>query len=476
MNVSIIMKTVRISKDGKLINVSVTVSPVKDKSGKIVGASSIKRDISKQKQLEEALQMGQEELEVQAEELEVQNQELRENYGALQKSEEMSSRLAAIVESSDNAIISKSLDGMITSWNSGAERMFGYSAGEVMGKNVSILVPPGHIDEIPGILERIKNGELVDHYETVRMCKDGKLIDVSVTVSPIKNKSGKIVGASSIKRDITAQKHYEKLLQIKQEELEVQAEELEVQNEEIISNNNEIQDAKMQAELFLDLMGHDISNMHQIAMGQLELAQDIMGENGKLERDEKEFIDTSIEVLRRSAMLVENVRKLQKVRSGDLKFEPIDVCKLIANVIDENSLGSGSISISYSSNNGYFVRANPLLKDVFANIIGNSIKHSKGTASIKVEVNGVNENGNTLCCISVEDDGPGIPDEMKEKVFHRFNRGQTKVKGTGLGLYIVKTLVDSFGGQVKIENRIPGDYTKGSKFLVYLPVAEEAHV
>ena len=115
--------------------------------------------------IEHEMQEKQEELEVQAEELEVQNQELRENYTALHRSEELSSRLAAIVESSDDAIISKSLDGMITSWNAGAEKMFGYSASEVMGKNVSILVPPGHIDEIPGILNKIKNGERVDHYE-----------------------------------------------------------------------------------------------------------------------------------------------------------------------------------------------------------------------------------------------------------------------------------------------------------------------
>ena len=186
------------------------------------------------------------------------------------------------------------------SWNASAERMFGYSADEVIGKNVSLLVPPGHDDEIPGILVRIKNGLRVEHLETVRMGKEGKLIDVSITISPIKNKSGMIIGASSIKRDITERKISEAALQQKREELEVQAEELEVQNEEIITNNNEIQDAKMQAELFLDLMGHDISNMHQIAMGQLELAQVIMGENGRLEQDNEELIDTSVSVLKRS--------------------------------------------------------------------------------------------------------------------------------------------------------------------------------
>jgi PAS domain S-box-containing protein len=469
-------ETVRMRKDGTLVEVSVTVSPVKDKAGTVVGASSIKRDISKEKHLEKALQVRQEELEVQAEELEVQNQELRENNDALQRSEAINSFFTAIIESSDDAIISKSLDGSIMSWNASAERMFGYTADEVIGKNVSLLVPPGHDDEIPGILGRIKNGLCVEHLETVRMSKEGKLIDVSITISPIKNKSGMIIGASSIKRDITERKRSEEALQQKQEELEVQAEELEVQNEEIITNNNEIQDAKMQAELFLDLMGHDISNMHQIAMGQLELAQVIMGENGRLEQDNKELIDTSVSVLKRSAQLVENVRKLQKIRAGDFKLESIDVCRLIADVVEENSLGYGKINVISHPGNTYFVRANPLLKDVFTNIIGNAIKHSKGKASISVDVNKIDKNGHTLCLISIEDDGPGIPDELKEKIFHRFNRGQTDVKGTGLGLYLVKTMINNFGGQVKVENRIPGDYKLGSRFQVYLPVAEDKNV
>jgi PAS domain S-box-containing protein len=469
-------ETVRMRKDGTLVEVSVTVSPVKDKAGTVVGASSIKRDISKEKHLEKALQVRQEELEVQAEELEVQNQELRENNDALQRSEAINSFFTAIIESSDDAIISKSLDGSIMSWNASAERMFGYTADEVIGKNVSLLVPPGHDDEIPGILGRIKNGLCVEHLETVRMSKEGKLIDVSITISPIKNKSGMIIGASSIKRDITERKRSEEALQQKQEELEVQAEELEVQNEEIITNNNEIQDAKMQAELFLDLMGHDISNMHQIAMGQLELAQVIMGENGRLEQDNKELIDTSVSVLKRSAQLVENVRKLQKIRAGDFKLESIDVCRLIADVVEENSLGYGKINVISHPGNTYFVRANPLLKDVFTNIIGNAIKHSKGKASISVDVNKIDKNGHTLCLISIEDDGPGIPDELKEKIFHRFNRGQTDVKGTGLGLYLVRTMIHNFGGQVKVENRIPGDYKLGSRFLVYLPVAEDKNV
>lgn len=113
--------------------------------------------------------------------------------------------LASIVESSDDAIITKTSNGIITSWNSGAESIYGFSAEEAVGRPISILIPPGHVDEVPGILERIKRGEGIHHYETVRRRKDGRVIHVSVSISPVKNKQGKIIGASTIARDITAE-------------------------------------------------------------------------------------------------------------------------------------------------------------------------------------------------------------------------------------------------------------------------------
>ncbi|HEX4389440.1 MAG TPA: PAS domain S-box protein [Steroidobacteraceae bacterium] len=133
-----------------------------------------------------------------------------EEVGARKLSEEVRNRLAAVVESSDDAIISKTLEGVITSWNRGAERLFGYTASEVLGKPVTILIPPDHLDEEPAILERLKRGERIDHYETVRMRKDGTLLEVALTVSPIRDGEGKLVGASKISRDISLQKRIEK--------------------------------------------------------------------------------------------------------------------------------------------------------------------------------------------------------------------------------------------------------------------------
>jgi PAS domain S-box-containing protein len=167
-------ETVRRRKDGGLIDVSLTVSPVRNAQGKIIGASKIARDITKRK---------------------------REIDAALM--------LASIVETSDDAIISKTLDGIIMSWNKGAERIFGYMAEEIIGKSIKVLIPREYHAEEDTILERIRHGQRIEHYETIRQRKHGSLINVSLTVSPVADPQGKIVGASKIARDITERKRTE---------------------------------------------------------------------------------------------------------------------------------------------------------------------------------------------------------------------------------------------------------------------------
>ncbi len=411
---------------------------------------------------DEELQLQKEELQAQNEELEVQkadleehnkdlkvnNEELAKLTKTLRESEELNLRLASIVESSEDAIIGKTLDGVITNWNAAAERMFGYSAGEVIGKNMSILVPPGYPNEIPNILEKIKYGIHIEHYETVRMKKDGKLIDVSVSISPIKDKKGKIIGASSIKRDITENKRAE----------------------------TELKEAKQQAELYLDLMSHDISNMHQIAMGQLELANEIIGEEGGLKIEEKELLEMPLEILNRSARLIENVRNLQKLRKGEFKEEIIDLNDLLSNIVKEYEFMMPAHAIGFRDNGPRCVMANKLLRDVFSNLVGNAIKHSKGNGiNIDLKLENASENGKNYYKVSVEDNGPGVPDDIKDKVFNRLQRGQTKTRGLGLGLYLVKSLVDSYHGKVWVEDRVEGDHTKGSRFVVLLPAMEDSN-
>jgi PAS domain S-box-containing protein len=157
-----------------LVDVSVAVSPICTRDGEVVGVSVVGREISERKRTEEALQ-----------------------------------RLAAIVDSSDDAIIGKTLDTTIVSWNRGAERIYGYTAAEVIGRPISVLLPPGSEDEVPAIMERLRHGEKVEHFETKRRRKDGTVIDVSVTVSLIKACGGRIIGASAVARDITERKQAE---------------------------------------------------------------------------------------------------------------------------------------------------------------------------------------------------------------------------------------------------------------------------
>jgi PAS domain S-box-containing protein len=180
--------------DGSRVTVSVYIDPIRDKDGKIVGATNFFHDITQQKQSERALSL-----------------------------------LAAIVDSSDDAIVSKSLEGVITSWNQGAERIFGYSPKEAIGQHITLIVPADRRDEEATILDRLKRGERVDHFETVRVSKGGKALDVSLTISPVKDAIGRVVGASKVARDITEKKRVERALHESEERFRVLAAGLETQ-------------------------------------------------------------------------------------------------------------------------------------------------------------------------------------------------------------------------------------------------------
>jgi PAS domain S-box-containing protein len=178
-------ETVRQTKDGRRIPILLTVSPIRDSDGRIVGASKVARDISER-----------------------------------QQSEQLRARLAAIVDSSDDAIVGETLDGVITSWNRAAERLFGYSAAEAIGQHIFMIIPPDRRQEEIEVLARIRRGEKIDHFETRRQAKDGRHVSVSLTVSPIREAQGLIVGASKIARDITERARAQEELRRAHEELE----------------------------------------------------------------------------------------------------------------------------------------------------------------------------------------------------------------------------------------------------------------
>ena len=227
----------------------------------------------------------------------------------------------------------------------------------------------------------------------------------------------------------------------------------------------ELKAAKLQAELYLDLMGHDINNMHQIALGYLELAREMNGDDAG-----NEFIDKPVEVLQRSTRLIRNVRKLQQLQEGRLPIRMVDVCAVLTDVRREfGSVPGKNITLNINGGKDCHVLANELLHDVFANLVSNAIKHTGDRAEIVICLDERAENGSCNCRVTVEDNGPGIPDNFKARVFNRMLKGTDKEKGMGLGLYLVKSLVESYGGRVWAGDRVHGDYTKGAKFTVLLP-------
>ncbi len=226
--------------------------------------------------------------------------------------------------------------------------------------------------------------------------------------------------------------------------------------------------AQAQAELYLDLMGHDISNLNQIALGYLELAQD----NLKLDADHKELIGKPVDALNSSTRLINNVRKLQRATERRTDASLVDISALLSSIREEYSTSAGkSVTINYDPKPGSMVYADELLAEVFSNLVNNSIKHSPGPITINLNVDRHTEGEKEYYVVSVEDNGPGVPDSIKGILFSRLTKGRPAAAGRGLGLYLVRTLVNTYGGKVWVEDKTPGDHTNGSRFLVMLPAA-----
>jgi len=262
-------------------------------------------------------------------------------------------------------------------------------------------------------------------------------------VFPLVNDEGKITGIIEHVRDIDERKRAE----------------------------DELAGARARAELYLDLMGHDINNINQVCMGFLELALD----TSSMDEGGRQLVEKSIQALKDSSRLIDRVRKLQKASTGELRNFEVDLGETLDRVVSYyERVRDGAAEIDYEPVAGYRVMANELLYDVFSNIMENAIKHSGKKPHIKVRVEEGSEEGRRFYKVIVEDDGPGIPDGVKDKIFTRLRRGETKAEGKGLGLYLVKTLVEGYKGRVWAEDRVPGDHTKGARLVVMLP-ALDAH-
>ena len=293
-------------------------------------------------------------------------------------------------------------------------------------------------------LQKLFSGELSSLVmETELVRKDHRKVVYEIGMRRVQFKNTPYIVA--VARDITARKDAEK----------------------------ELLKANAQAELYLDLMGHDINNMNQAAMGFLELALEKLHATCPQCHDDDELINQAIEDLRNSSMLINNVRKLRKARSGAFKPKEIGLTALLQDIkIKLVETPGRKVKINIESLTECKVCASELIEDVFTNVVYNAIKHSSGPIEIGIKLTTEQVNGKSYCRVSIEDNGPGIPEKKMLGLFDIRQRGKARISGKGLGLYIVKTIIDDFQGQVWVENRVPEDYRKGSRFVIRLPSVE----
>lgn len=353
-------------------------------------------------------------------------------------------RLAAIVESSEDAIISKNLDGIITSWNTGAERLFGYTADEIVGEPISRLMPPEHRNDMVDILGKIERGQRVEHFETVRLKKDGTSIPVSLSVSPIRDSTGRIIGAAKIARDISDQKAHlaerERLFRDAQEAAKVREE-------------------------FLSVAGHEMRTPLTSLQFLLHTIQKRI-ETGQPEKAVEGLVRARAQLQRLSA-LTEELLDVTRITAGRMTLEPeeVDLAELAGEVADqqrESAARSGS-EIRFEATSpvtGLWDRSR--LEQVMTNLLSNAVKFGGGKP-ITVRV----ASDRDRAALTVRDEGIGISSEDQARIFERFERAVSKQSygGLGLGLWIAHEIVAAHGGRLRVESR-PGE---GSTFHVELP-------
>ena len=357
--------------------------------------------------------------------------------------------LSALIESADDAIISKTLEGIITSWNKGAERIFGYTADEVIGKPVTILIPPGQEDEEPAILARLRAGERIEHYETIRVRKDGTRIHISLTVSPIKGPKGDIIGASKIARDITEQ---------------IQA------HKELDAAYRQAEESSRLKEEFLATISHELRTPLSAILGWARMLR--LGQLSK--ENAAKALDTIERNARAQAQLIDDLLDVSRIVTGKLRMDvrPSDPSTFIDAAVDavrpaaeakgvrmQKVMDTGLISIP-----GDPVR----LQQVIWNLLSNAIKFTPRGGRVQIR----SERVNSHLEIVVSDTGQGISPDFLPHVFDRFRQADQKTSrqhgGMGLGLAIVRHLVELHGGNVSAASDGEG---KGSTFIVRLPIS-----
>jgi PAS domain S-box-containing protein len=365
-------------------------------------------------------------------------------------------RLAAIVDSSDDVIVSKTLDGVITSWNRAAELMFGWTAAEAVGRHITLIIPRDRWAEEDEVRARLRQGERIDHFETRRISKEGRLVDVSITVSPVRDSHGRIVGASKIARDITERRRIEaELTGVLQREQEAR---------------REAEAANRAKDDFLATLSHELRTPINAILGWAQVL------NGG--QHDAATVTRALEIIarnaRQQARLIEDLLDLSAIVSGRvrLNLRPINLATVLRAALEtirpEAETKKIVIAASLDPTVG-IVQGDPeRLQQVFWNLLSNAVKFTAMGGRIEVDL--ARSNGRVQ--VTVSDSGIGIRPDLLPVIFDRFRQADASVArahgGLGLGLAIVKQLVELHDGSVEVTS--PGE-GQGTTFTVSLPVA-----
>ncbi|MGZ3873035.1 MAG: CHASE3 domain-containing protein [Mucilaginibacter sp.] len=381
---------------------------------------------------EEETQALNEELVAINEELASINEELRAANDELRAADERSAKLAAIVESSDDAIIGKNLDGIITAWNRGARQIFGYNEEEMIGQSILKLIPENLQQEEPGILARLRKGEKIDHYETVRRTQDGRLINVSLTISPIHNKEGQVTGVSKIARDITEQKQDEQ-------------------------RKND----------FIGMASHELKTPLTTITALIQVLQQRYKDNS--DAFLPQALNKANVQTRKMSSLITGFLNISRLESGKLEINKteFDLVALIAEQVDEIRLTVASHSFDFHPTGPIPVRADQdKIGSVISNLLSNAVKYSPKGKQVFI---GVEKKADEVE-VSIRDEGMGIRPEDLPQIFDRYYRAGSEhtkhIAGFGVGLYLCAEIIKRHDGRIRAES----EKGTGSTFFFTLPI------
>jgi PAS domain S-box-containing protein len=367
----------------------------------------------------------------------------------------LQARLAAIIASSDDAIVGKDLNGIVQSWNASAERIFGFTAEEMIGQPITRIIPDDRLEEEPKILERLRRGERVDHFQTIRRRKDGSLLEVSVTISPIHDSTGRIVGASKIARDITALRRMER------------------ERDQLLESERaarlEAQRTSRLKDEFLATLSHELRTPLNAILGWAQLLR-----VGAVPAQElAQGLETIERNARVQARLIEELLDVSRIISGKLR---LDVSRVDLGAVVEASIES---VLPAADAKGVRIvkvldsRAGPVsgdrarLQQVMWNLLSNAVKFTPRGGRVHVHVRRVESHIEVI----VSDTGAGIKPEFLPHLFERFTQADSSTTrrhtGLGLGLAIVRHLVELHGGTVKAHSDGEG---RGATFTLLLPL------